>query len=191
MKWHIRTLRQNQVVLLVLIFIALSCRSSHASSIEFSYVRVNLVDQQYFLDAQASLELNRTIERGVQSGVPIFFNADARVMQVRPFFWDKKIGEFRRRFSLVYYELTRHYRVSAVGEEFTRNFRSLLDALEYIGTIRELPIVRAEELDDNLNYRGEITLALDVSALPLLLTPQTLVSSVWRLRSDEFEWQIN
>lgn len=191
MNSNYRLSNRNYSLGCLFVIFLLGCSSSFASSIEFSYVRVNLVDEQYFLDAQASLELNRTIERGVQSGVPIFFNADARILRIRPLFWDKKVAEFRRRFSLVYYELTRHYRVSAVGEDFTRNFRSLLDALEYIGTIRELPIIRAEMLENDFQYRGQISLSLDVSALPLLLTPQTLISSVWRLRSEEFEWQIN
>lgn len=169
----------------------LYCSSAGAGSIEFSFVTVRLTDHQYFLNAQASIELNTTIEAGLQSGVPLYFDVDGKVLEVRDFLWDKAIFSFNRRYSLVYYELTRHYRVNAVGENITKNFRSLFDALEYLGSIRNLRIVSKHLLNDSYQYRGEIVFSLDTAALPLQLTPQTLVSSAWRLRSEDYNWQIN
>jgi len=161
-----------------------------AGEIQFSFVNVALINDQYVMDAHAAVELNGTIEAGLKSGVPLFFDATGSVLRVRPFLWDQKVSSFNRRYSLVYYELTRHYRVSAVGEDKTRNFRSLFDALDYLGTIQDLPVVPVNRLDE-AQYRGEVHFSLDTSALPLQLTTQTLVSSAWRLRSETFSWLLN
>lgn len=162
-----------------------------ADAVEFSYFNLSLQDSHYYLDAQVAVELNNTIEAGLKSGVPLYFDAKGKIFKIRPFLWDLAVGSFERRFSLVYYELTRHYRVSAVGEDATRNFRSLFDALEYLGSIQRLPVVSQEILGQSDKYRGEFSFALDTGALPLQLTTQTLVSSAWRLRSENYQWPIN
>lgn len=177
---------------LILPMVLLSSASAvHAGTIEFSFVNVSLQDSHYYLDAQVAVELNSTVEAGLKSGVPLFFDAKGKVLRVRPFFWDQTVSTFERRYKLVYYELTRHYRVSAVGEDLTRNFRSLFDALEYLGSIQRLPVVAQEILGELEKYRGELSFSLDTRALPLQLTTQTLVSSAWRLRSENYEWPIN
>ncbi|MBX2824144.1 MAG: DUF4390 domain-containing protein [Gammaproteobacteria bacterium] len=170
-----------------------------AGSIRILDAELSPQQDGFLLRADSDIELNATIERGLQSGVPLYFNVDVDLFQQRRFWWDRHILEVRRRYSLVYYELTRHYRISALGLDQTRNFRSLLDALDYLGTIRDLPIGSTQEhlldgrlpLQPQLHYRAALNIALDVGALPLALRPQALVSSAWRLRSEEYHWRVD
>jgi len=170
-----------------------------AGSIQILDARLAATTDGFLLRADSAIELNATIERGLRSGVPLYFNIDFGLYQHRRFWWDKRILEIRRRYSLVYYELTRHYRISTVGLEQARNFRSLLDALDYLGTIRDLPLRAQPEqtfegllpLKSELRYRAELDIELDVDALPLALRPQVLVSSAWRLRSEEYHWRVD
>ena len=150
-------------------------------------------DQQLLLllDATAKIELNPSIESGLNSGVPLYFNATIEINKARRWWPDATLHKQVRRFSLVYYELTRHYRVSWLDESRSRNFRSLLDALESIGTLRSLPLQLDEALQPGQTYRARVNLALDQNALPLALRPVAFVNSSWRLESEEYRWQIN
>lgn len=147
--------------------------------------------QQLILDATASIELNPSIESGLSSGVPLYFNATIEISRSNRWWPDTTLHKQVRRYSLVYYVLTRHYRVSWLDESRSRNFRSLLDALESIGMMRDLPLQLDEALQPGETYRARVNLALDQNALPLALRPVAFVNSAWRLESEEFQWQIN
>ena len=145
----------------------------------------------YFLTADAAIELDDAVERGLASGVPIYFNAELEIHQIRKWWFDKRVHKSIIRFSLVYYELTRHYRVTMPGDARANNFRSLLDALEFIGSLRRMPIETDSQLVDGGNYSASIELLLDQNSLPLALRPVAFLSSAWRVESEAFHWLIN
>ena len=182
----------SRAALTTLLALSLTLMSAmlSASEIVFSRVKVNIDKGLYVLDADASVELNDTIEAGLASGVPLYFNTKVSIDRQRLFWFDSTVYEANRRFALVYYELTRHYRVSVVNENQARNFRSLLDALEYIGAIRDIELMSVDTLQQDKRYRGTIELSLDVNALPLPLRPLLFVSSDWRVRSVAHSWMI-
>lgn len=161
-----------------------------AGSISISAARLLPEPEGFTLEVDSEIELNQTLERGLQNGVPLYFNVELRLHHHRRFWFDRVVAKSLRRYSLVYYELTRHYRISVVGEDVTRNFRSRLDALEYLGNIRDLQLPLEQPLNPEFSYRAEFEFALDVDALPLALRPQALLSSAWRLNSEEFHWRV-
>ena len=183
---------QRQVYTLVLACLLPALQAAPVmADIAFDSAAIEVRDSQHNLQAMARVELNATIEAGLQSGVPLHFNADVAIKKVRTWWWDKTVARYRRTYVLVYYELTRHYRISVVGEDVIRNFRSLLDALDFLGEIREMPLEPFVNFNQRRKYYAQIRLSLDVGALPLPLQPQTLVSSAWRLSSEEYQWPIN
>ena len=145
----------------------------------------------YALTADASVQLNPTIEQGLANGVPLHFTVQFEIHQPVRWWFDKRILTFIERYSLVYYELTRHYRVSTQDRERSRNFRSLLDALDYLGSVRDVSVSSPRNLTDGQKYLGRLQLSLDQNSLPLALQPVAFVSSAWRLQSEEYRWQIN
>lgn len=161
------------------------------AAIKYSQARLVEREQQLLLDASANIELNPSIESGLASGVPLYFNAILEIKQSNPFWLDTTVHKQVYRYSLVYYELTRHYRVSWLDEARSRNFRSLLDALASIGSVRRLPVLATQELSESQTYHATLRLALDQNALPLALRPLAFVNSGWRLKSEEYQWQIN
>lgn len=162
-----------------------------AGSIAISAARLLPQPAGFTLEVDSAIELNQTLRRGLENGVPLYFNVELRLQHHRRFWFDRMVSRTQRRYSLVYYELTRHYRISVVGEDITRNFRSRLDALAYLGNIRDLLLPLEQPLNPEFDYRAEFEFALDVGALPLALRPQALVSSAWRLHSEEFHWRVN
>lgn len=141
------------------------------------------------LSADAEIALSREIRQGLDSGVPLQFIVDFRIKQPRALWRDKTLLAVEHRYSLIYYELTRHYRLQSVTNKQSRNYRSLLAALDDMGNISGVEIQRPPGITDSDGLFGHISVRLDGKALPLPLQP--LFSSTWRLASEDFTWALN
>lgn len=141
------------------------------------------------LNADADIQLSPEIRRGLDSGVPLQFIVDFKIKQPRQLWPDKTLFAQQHRFSLIYYELTRHYRLRSLKTNESRNFRSLLAALEELGQLQGLHVSPVFALDEYSGLFGVLSMRLDSKALPLPLQP--LLSSAWRLSSEDFAWSLN
>lgn len=175
----------------LVIFAVFAPVDSLLAAIRYSDATLEKTGRAILLDATAVIELNRSIETGLESGVPLFFNATFTIKKKNPWWFDSSVYEKVYRCSLTYYELTRHYRVSWAHETGVRNFRSLLDALDWIGSFRRLSLELDDDLQPDVDYIASIELELDQNALPLPLRPIGFVNSGWRLHSEAYQWQIN
>lgn len=155
---------------------------------------------RYFLDANAQIELPATIKAGLDSGVPLVFVLTLKLLEPSRYGFDKQLDSIEHRFSLTYYELTRHYRVRRLSTNTHRNYRSLSSALRGLGTIENLPLMVNETLallgDSDTASIAEIEaivavldFRLDSRSLPLPLQP--VITSRWRLASKELRWLVN
>ncbi len=145
--------------------------------------------QGWHLSAEVDISLSREIRQGLESGVPLHFIVEFRIKKPRPLWPDKTLLAVRHRYSLIYYELTRHYRLQLLSTKESRNYRSLLSALDDLGNIQGLFIDRPSEFEYTEPLNGHMNVRLDDKALPLPLQP--LFSSTWRLSSEEFAWSLN
>lgn len=161
------------------------------ADIEFQQARLREVGGYTLLDARAEVQLPMTVRQGLDSGVPLDFVVRLSVLEPRRFWFDRVRHRHEWRQRLVYYELTRHYRLTggAVGADAPRrgrNYRSLLAALDGLGTMRNLEAgdLAIDSLD--ADWRARLDMRLDTRALPLPLQP--LIGTSWRLRSAPFSW---
>ncbi len=195
------------IVLFPLAAYSLGSHSPDSGSIDIEEVSLRLIRDQWRLSATADIQLTPAIRAGLNSGVPLQFILKVDFRRPRRILpnWlpGRVILTFRRRYSLIYYELTRHYRLQVVDTNWSRNYRSLLAALDALGRLRDVVIPTSIGQDaahseeglpiDAASYKpsleGHMSIRLDSQALPLPLQP--LVSSVWRLSSEEVVWQIN
>lgn len=192
-------------LLLFVLLIALSSRgwlgeTGSTGSISLSDISLVLEEGQLYLDAQASIDLPSTIKAGLDSGVPLDFVLTLRFVKPRRFWLDSTLATFEQRYSLTYYELTRHYRVQATEGGLSRNYRSLSSALSGLGEFQRLPLLTNNTsvflVDERLAFDGEpaevlgsLVFQLDAKSLPLPLQP--LIMSSWRLASKEYQWTVN
>ncbi len=187
--------------------------------------RLTRVNAGWQLDARAEIRLSSVMRAGLDSGVPLEFVVDIALREPRDWWFDRTVFLFERRYTLNYYELTRHYRLQSSPTEMikgepggrelraeagetadNRNFRSLLVALDAMGTLRgiALPAARPTRPGERRAKGaggksaqgqptgpliGELAIRLDDSALPLPLQP--VFSSTWRLASEEYVWPVN
>lgn len=146
----------------------------------------------FFLDARADFELPKTISSGLDSGVPLNFILTFRFVQPRRFWFDQTVAQHEQRYSINYYELTRHYRVQSLNTDVSRNYRSLSSALNGLGQINDLSLTLDNVLGDTVDSASllaALDFRLDTSVLPLPLQP--LIASSWRLASKEVVWSVN
>lgn len=179
-----------------MLLLASLATAATADDINITHAALEFDNDRVLINANAVIELNSTIERGLKSGVPLEFIVDVRIIRPERWWFDQTLVASQRRYSLTYYELTRHYRVSVIDEDITVNFRSLLTALEYLGDIEGIQIPGSGDSADQSwlsvpDAQGAISVYLDTASLPLPLRPQLLVSDRWRLRSEEYRWVIN
>ncbi|PID60059.1 MAG: hypothetical protein CSB44_11150 [Gammaproteobacteria bacterium] len=140
------------------------------------------------LDLDAEIALPPAVIAGLDNGLPLHFILELAVVPgsgSRMASWLRLDERHRRRYSLVYYSLTRHYRVHEEHSGYYRNYRSLRSALVGLGEFRSLSF---DELATEPE-RFAVRLWLDTSRLPLPLQP--LLRSPWRLASNTFEGVID
>jgi len=82
--------------------------------IQSASLRESATDLQ--LIATADIQLSPEMRQGLNSGVPLQFIVDFRVKRNREYWFDDTLLEYRHRYSLIYYELTRHYRLQSLAE---------------------------------------------------------------------------
>ncbi len=151
------------------------------------------------LVATADIQLSPEMRQGLNSGVPLQFIVDFRIKRNRAFWFDDTVLEYQHRHSLIYYELTRHYRLQSLTTGESGNYRSLLVALEKLGRLQSVVANSSDGIDrdeinitesgDNTQLYGQLNVRLDDKALPLPLQP--LLSSTWKLASEDFAWSLN
>ena len=152
---------------------------------------VELMDAKGRLSVDADITLPREITAGLNSGVPLEFIVELQLQKPRAWLPAANLATFQRRYSLVYYELTRHYRVRALDTDVSRNFRSLLPALEELGELRDimLPVTPDQASKLSAAKQASLQIKLNSNALPLPLQP--VFTSTWRLASKEYQWPLN
>jgi len=151
-------------------------------------------NDRWWFDYRAGIDLPTDIRLGLESGVPLQFIVSLQVENPTRFWRDEVLLLARHRIRLVYYELTRHYRVQFVDSDRSVNKRSLLSALDELGTLQMMDVTssvrNSKTLADSTQSRvATLSISLDQRALPLPLQP--VFSSDWRLASEEFVWHLS
>jgi hypothetical protein len=143
----------------------------------------------WILNVDAEVQLSPTMRQGLNNGVPLQFIVEVKIKEPRRYWLDKTLQTFQYRYSLIYYELTRHYRLQSMDGNQSHNYRSLIEALDELGRVRNLTVMKPDHYHSAESPIAALRFQLDSKALPLPLQP--LISSDWRLASEEYAWSLN
>ncbi len=165
-------------------------------SIEFGDVQLRIDADTLNLQTSAKVQLPPSVENGLYSGVPLTFVVQLDVQKPRSLWFPATIYTGQIHYTLTYYELTRHYRVSVVESNVSRNYRSLSSALSGLGELGTLRFSLEDQqqkqlklsVQNNKELTGSLSMRLSTSTLPLSLQP--ILRSVWKLASEEYRWSI-
>lgn len=189
---NLRLIWASRLATIVLAVVTLNVQAqSDSGQITINSAELALDGPTGVLRSDFVIMLPPEIRKGLNSGVPLEFIVELRLLRPRGWLPAATLAKFQRRYSLIYYELTRHYRVRALDTDVSRNYRSLSPALDALGELRDVMIPISKELSEHLQLAtlASLNIKLNTTALPLPLQP--VFSSTWRLSSKDYQWPIN
>lgn len=131
--------------------------------VELRTFNVSRGDDGVLLDFAVHFDLPRGIEEGLNKGVPLYFVAEADVLQSRWYWRDKQLAHASRTWRLAYQPLMRNWRVSIGG--LHQHFGALPDALNAITRSARWKIAEPLAAGDG-NVYLEFSYRLDTTQLP-------------------------
>lgn len=152
--------------------------------------RTLLVSDVFRVGARIDLELNGTVREALDSGVPLILEIQIEVLQKHSWMWPDTVAELHQRFDLRYHALSNHYLVENFSTGERSSYPILEDALRYIGTIYDLPLIDAGLLKPHERYTVRLRAALDIEALPTPVQLWSYLGSDWSLNSDWYQWPL-
>lgn len=137
--------------------------AQNTAVVDLPTLKVSRTDDGLLLDFAVRFDMPHGIEEGLNKGVPLYFVAEADVLQSRWYWRDKLIAHASRTWRLAYQPLMRSWRVSIGGLD--QHFATLPEALSAITRSYRWKIADALPVGDNDVYVA-FTYKLDTSQLP-------------------------
>ncbi len=173
----------------VLILIFLFSRSSIAgtNSIKIESADGVIIENMYSVNAKISYQLGKENRNALEHGIPLEFDIEFRIQKRRPWIWDQTLISRTITYRLEHQPLSGDYLVTRLNDGDLEQFQNLEDVLEYIGKIKNFPLIDTAILETGGIFYAQVKTHLNIEALPAPLRPLAYISSEWRLSSP---WQI-
>ncbi len=157
--------------------------------------RTELVDGVYLLDADIRFVFSTETLDAIDNGIPVTIILEMQVLRERGLvwdnlWWDKKIAGLEAKLRIETRPLSKTYLVRNLNSGETRTFRSFGELVVGLGRIRKFPLLDEYLLGDEGRYYLRLRALLDIESLPSPMRPWAYLSSLWRLKSDWYEWPL-
>ncbi len=158
----------------------------------FLIKNANLVQKNgdLLLNADIEFHFSENAIESLKNAVPLTISIQLNVLQERKYVWDQSITCAKLAFRIRYHALVELFQVINEDTGVHRNFATLESAIEALGALRGIYIMKANTLDKQHQYRAEIKVGLDVERLPLALRPSANYSPDWSLSSSWYRWTL-
>ena len=152
------------LLLALALALGLAPRAAQAESVALSSFAVARSEEGVLLTYVAEFELPPSVADALLRGVPLYFEAEASVLQSRWYWRDKRIARAVRSWRVTYQPLTRQYRVGSGG--LSQNFDTLAEALDVVRRASRWKIAEGQQVEEEGRYYVEFGFRLDTSQLP-------------------------
>ena len=173
----------------VLLFLSENC-NAQISGIEINRIDGVVDNTMLRVDADIAYHISKETRDALEHGIPLEFNIEFRIKKEREWIWDEIIVTKMITFRVEYQPLSGHYLVTQTNTGHKHQFRNLQEVLEFIGDINHFPLIGADMIVPDNNYKAEIRVKLNIQALPAPLRPLAYISSQWQLSSHWQAWTI-
>ena len=151
---------------------------------------VTLHNNHYVVSADLTYQLSKRATSALQSGVPLFWSIQIKLLQQRSILWDKILFQTEIHYRLQYQALLNVYRVENLTSGETYNFSTLYAALDLMSSIRDFPIIEKSTITLDKDYLCALKIKFDGDLLPLPLRPLAYIDKQWFLSSDWTLWPL-
>lgn len=144
----------------------------------------------YRLNATIDYDLSQAALDALQNGVPLTISLEMEVRRERKWMWDDTVASLQQRFRLEYHTLAQQYLVTNLNSGEYKSFPTRGSALEFLGRVRDFPLLDRSLLDPDEQYYVQLRATLDIESLPAPLRPLAYLSGDWRLTSEWYTWPL-
>jgi hypothetical protein len=135
-----------------------------AQGTELRELKIKRNDEGVWVSYALNFELPTQVQDALMKGVPLYFEAQARLYRNRWYWADKEVATATRTWRLAYQPLTRKYRMSLGGLQQT--YDSLNSAVLTMQRASQWKIAEASEFDQDSAHYVEFSYKLDTTLLP-------------------------
>lgn len=140
---------------------------------EVTQLRIERAEEGILVTAGVQFELPGAVEDALAKGIPMFFVAEATLLQDRWYWYDKRISTAARHMRLSYHPLTRRWRLQvsaaplgSTGLSLGQSFETREEALAAVQRVSNWKIAEPGQFDPDARHSVEFRFRLDVSQLP-------------------------
>ena len=141
------------------------------------------------LNARVAYPLNPTILKALQNGVTLGFNVEARIEQVRRFWFNATVIDVTLHRELAYHVLTRRYVVQDAQSGAQDSFATVKEALHYLERVRNWPILVESQLHSG-RYIISVRAGVRRGKLPASLRMLLFWTDDWQRESPWYSWSL-
>ena len=170
--------------------LAIASGAAFAGDIEFTDVSNTVENEIITVNGDAQLTFSDDAIDALNSGIPLVFDLDSRIKQVRRYLPDKKIFQTRRQLTIERHALSEQFVVTDSITADRRVFGTLSSAIENLGRIRNLAITDTGDLPKDATLQFSIRLKLDIESLPAPMVAVAYLSPGWHMSSGWKKWQL-
>ena len=184
--------RKLQNILAVVCFSLFLAATSAAKNNAFviNYLNIAQLENELRLDAEIDYQLNSEVKEALENGIPMLFQVEVQIKQLRKWRWGKTITDIKQTHMLKYHALSKQYIWENLDTGANDTFPDLDSALTHQGTITAMFIAETANLSQVGNYVVQLRSSLLTNKLPLPLRVKSYFSPKWQLSSGWHEWPL-
>ena len=141
------------------------------------------------LNAQVTYPLNPTILKALQNGVTLSFDVEARIDEVRHFWFNATVIDVTLHRKLAYHVVTRRFVVRNVQTGAEHTFPTVKQALHYLEQVHDWPILVESQLQGG-PYMISVRAGVRRGQLPASLRALLFWTDDWQRESPWYTWAL-
>jgi len=173
-----------------LILLSLFSASAHSDEFKITRLSTRLVEGSYLMDAEIEYRFSDKVIEALQNGVPLTLEVHVQLREEGAWVWQADLLDVRLRYRIRYQALASLYQVVDLQSKSEQNFATRRAALNALGKLERLPVVRQDQLKPGESYYLSLRSRLDIEQLPLPLRPMAYITPAWNLESEWSRWPL-
>lgn len=153
-------------------------------------VFTNVQDGVIYMGADVDYELSEIAREALANGVDLTIELQIEVVRDRRFWVDRDVASLLQRYQLSYQPLSERFVTRNLNSGDQLSFGALPAALEYLGKVRDLPLLDDALLKPGKRYEIRVRAVLDTRDLAGPLRLINFFWGDWRLESEWYEWPL-
>jgi len=181
------TVLANVIILLTCLLVT---AEAVAQGISIERASGRFRDGLYLMDASINYDLNDSVLEALNHGIQLQFDVLVEIRRERSWLWDGTAKELTLSYQLEHQPLSNNYLVTNLSTGDREQLQDMDEALKFLGTIRDYPLIEQSVLDPDRSWNCIIMAELKIRTLPLPLQPLAYISPNWHLTSQWYEWVV-